>query len=58
MKRLSFLLMMTIGTLIVRAQFNSEKDPYMTKSLTGQSIKNIEVETSGGSIVVKGGTGD
>ena len=37
----------------VMAQDNS-KVPYMTKSLSSQSIKNVNVETSGGSISVSG----
>jgi len=57
MKKLSILLLAVLATCIVKAQFNPSKDPYMTKSLAGQSIKNVEVETSGGSIDVKGGTG-
>jgi hypothetical protein len=40
--------------LTVRAQFKSDKEPYMTKSLTNESVKNVEVQTSGGSISVSG----
>jgi len=56
MKKCSFFLVMVLSSFLVKAQFNPSKDPYMTKSLAGQSIKNVEVETSGGSIDVKGGT--
>jgi hypothetical protein len=52
---LGIALLMTVGT--VKSQYVVGKDPYMTKSLAGQSIKNVEVETSGGSIDVTGGTG-
>jgi len=33
----------------------TEKTPYMTKSLSGQSVKDVMVQTSGGSISVAGG---
>jgi hypothetical protein len=52
-KYLSFLLLSAL-TLSVKAQVNSGKEPYMTKSLSGQSIKDVNVETSGGSISVSG----
>jgi len=37
---------------VVKAQ--SDKEPYLTKSLSNQSIQNVKVETSGGSISVGG----
>src|SRR5215831_9658398 len=54
-KYLSFLLLSVI-VLSVRAQFNSEKEPFMTKSLSKETIKDVNVETSGGSISVSGVT--
>ena len=47
---------MALATMVSKAQPNSGKEPFMTKSLAGQTIKNIQVETSGGSIEVAGGT--
>jgi hypothetical protein len=38
------------------AQSKSEKEPYLTRSLSGESIKNVEASTSGGSISVAGVT--
>jgi DUF4097 and DUF4098 domain-containing protein YvlB len=37
----------------IHAQKNNEK-PYLTRSLSKESIKNVEVETSGGSITLTG----
>jgi hypothetical protein len=37
-------------------QAQSKEEPYQTKSLANESIKNIKVETSGGSISVTGGS--
>ena len=55
MKKLLFLLSLTLFVCVLRAQIKSDKDPYMTKTLSGESIKNVEVETSGGNIAVTGG---
>ena len=38
----------------VKAQVKSSDKPFMTKSLSNESIKDVEVETSGGSISVSG----
>ena len=43
---------MLVFALVLRAQTNEE--PYQTKSLANEAIKNIKVETSGGSIAVSG----
>ena len=56
MKKSSLLIMMALTAIISKGQFNADKDPFMTKSLAGQTIKNIQVQTSGGSIEVTGGT--
>src|SRR4030095_4166427 len=46
--------------LLVALQFSlkaqTDKTPFMTKSLSNESIKDVEVETSGGSIAVSGVT--
>jgi hypothetical protein len=57
MKKFSILLVLALSAIIGKAQVNHDQQPYMTKSLAGQTIKNVEVETSGGSIHVTGGTG-
>ncbi|MEJ7829507.1 MAG: hypothetical protein WKF91_14960 [Segetibacter sp.] len=51
-KNLSLLLFAVSNVLMVHAQTNQE--PFMTKSLSTESIRNAEVQTSGGSIVVSG----
>ncbi len=38
--------------------FGQDRKPYMTKSLSGDAIKNVFVTTSGGSIAVSGGAGE
>lgn len=50
-KYLTFFLLSSLQ-LSVMAQ--SDKEPYMTKPLSKESIKDVEVETSGGSIAVSG----
>jgi len=54
MKKTIFSLLMMASALFLNAQFNADKDPYMTKSLTGESLQKVNVETSGGSISVTG----
>jgi len=51
-KYLSLLLFAASNILILHAQTNQE--PFMTKSLSNESIRNVEVQTSGGSIAVSG----
>ena len=51
MKKIFLLLFIITASLAVTAQ---EKTPYMTKSLSGESVKSTEVQTSGGSISVTG----
>jgi DUF4097 and DUF4098 domain-containing protein YvlB len=36
----------------VNAQNNSDREPYLTKSFTGESIKSVHAETTGGNISV------
>ena len=42
--------------LVTATHAQTEKTPYLTKSLSGENIKNVKVETSGGSISVTGGS--
>lgn len=44
--------------LVAVLHAQTEKTPYLTKSLSGESVKNVQVETSGGSISVAGGASD
>src|ERR1700746_697732 len=54
MKKYFLLFLLSALQLSIVAQFNSEKEPLMTKSLGKESIKNVETQTSGGSISVSG----
>jgi len=51
MKKFFFLTLITAFSISVIAQ---NKEPYMTKSLSSESVKSTEVQTSGGSISVSG----
>jgi hypothetical protein len=45
--------------LVIAISFSiaaQNKEPYMTKSLSSESVKSTEVQTSGGSITVTGVT--
>jgi hypothetical protein len=55
MKKVSFLLFLLSAFVGASAQTN--KEPYLTKSLSGESIKEVEARTSGGSISVSGVSG-
>jgi len=49
------ILLLAVGLAVsVKAQFNADKDPLITKSLNNQSIRKVIARTSGGSIVVAG----
>jgi hypothetical protein len=54
MKKYSLLFLLTGLGFAVNAQFNAEKTPLVTRSLATDDIKNVQVETSGGSITVTG----
>jgi len=54
MKKLFLLTIITTIGFSVIAQNKSDKEPYMTKSLSSESVKSTEVQTSGGSISVTG----
>ncbi|WP_300603380.1 DUF4097 family beta strand repeat-containing protein [Niabella sp.] len=53
MKRNLLLLLLVLGAFCANAQRNAT--PYLTKSFSAASIKEIKAETSGGSISVEGG---
>jgi hypothetical protein len=55
MKKNLSLLVLGCSCLLLNAQVQEKQEPYLTKSLSNESIKNVEVETSGGSIQVWGG---
>ena len=50
----SFLLVLSFCDSL-QAQVQKDQPPYLTRSLASESIKNVEVQTSGGSIAVTGG---
>ncbi|MDP4264627.1 MAG: hypothetical protein Q8941_19010 [Bacteroidota bacterium] len=52
MKKPFLILVIVLQASLTMAQFNAEKDPFMTKPLSNENIKNAEVQTSGGSISV------
>lgn len=52
MKKYCLLLIFACSTFIVNAQWNQDKEPFMTKSLSKESIKDIKMVTSGGNITV------
>jgi hypothetical protein len=54
MKKYFLFLLLAAFQLSVRAQFKSDKEALITKSLSKESVKNVEVQTSGGSISVDG----
>jgi hypothetical protein len=54
MKKYFFLFLLVNICLAVNAQTKSEKEPYLTKSLSGESVSNVMAETSGGNISVTG----
>lgn len=54
MKKYIFISILASCSLLVNAQIKEEQEPYLTRPLSGDAIKNVEVETSGGSISVSG----
>ncbi|HEX2606997.1 MAG TPA: DUF4097 family beta strand repeat-containing protein [Flavisolibacter sp.] len=52
MKKSSLLLALLITFAFLQAHAQNDKVPFMTKPLTADQIKNVQVETSGGSISV------
>ncbi|HEV7334200.1 MAG TPA: DUF4097 family beta strand repeat-containing protein [Flavisolibacter sp.] len=56
MRKLLFLLAIAAQAIVAQAQNSNNKEPYMTRSLSGDAIKEVEARTSGGSISVTGVT--
>lgn len=54
MKKTFILLLLTSLVISANAQFNAEKTPVITKSLSSENVKSILSETSGGNISVTG----
>lgn len=54
MKQLSLVLLLIAGAFVAKAQ--TDKEPYLVKQLSNESIREVEARTSGGSISVSGGT--
>lgn len=54
MKKYLFLLMLVNICVAVNAQNKAEKEPYLTKSFSGEPINHVMAETSGGNISVTG----
>lgn len=52
MKKYFLLLIFACSTFILNAQWNQDKEPYMTRSLSNESIKNIKMQTAGGNITI------
>src|SRR5687768_731954 len=57
MKKYFFIALIALLTLGTTAQNRNDKEPFLTKSFSKESIKNVDVETSGGSIYVTGDGG-
>jgi len=53
MKKAAFSLFFLLAAIVGLAQ-SADKEPYLTKSLSGEKIQNVEASTSGGSISVTG----
>ena len=58
MKTYLLLLFSACQSCVALAQDNGDKTPYETKSLANDGIKDVFVETSGGSITVSGASGE
>ena len=54
MKKTFYFLVITSLAISVNAQFDAEKTPVITKSLSSDNIKSVLSETSGGNIFVTG----
>ncbi len=57
MKKYFFTALIAFQAFITLAQNRNEREPFLTKSFSKESVKNVEVETSGGSIYVEGDAG-
>jgi len=54
MKKYFLVFLLAAICLGIKAQSRSEREPYLTKSLSGEPVNNVMVETSGGNISVFG----
>lgn len=54
MKRYFFFLALVLSGFILKAQNKYQKEPFLTKPLTSETIKAVEAQTSGGSISITG----
>lgn len=54
MKKYFLFLLAAALQLTIKAQSRSDKEPFITKALNNESIKDVYVQTSGGSISVSG----
>jgi len=54
MKKYFFLLLLATVSLLVNAQDKTDKQPYLAKSFSGESINKVMAETTGGNISVTG----
>ncbi len=53
MKKILLIFLVSFLGSTLMAQQDKESEPFLTKSLAGQAVKNVEVETSGGNISVE-----
>ena len=58
MKQHFLFLLLVLSSFYLQAQNKYDKEPFMTKSLANASLKNVDVETAGGSISVSGVSSD
>jgi len=54
MKKIINLILALLLSVAVNAQFNADRDPFLTKSLSGESLQEVYARTSGGAITVSG----
>jgi hypothetical protein len=54
MRKIILLLLLFFPCALLKAQFQADKQPFLTKSLAGESISNVEARTTGGNISVTG----
>ncbi|HEY1022124.1 MAG TPA: hypothetical protein VGE06_07410, partial [Flavisolibacter sp.] len=54
MRKLFLLLAFALPTLSATAQNKEHQEPYLTRTLSGDAVKEVEARTSGGSISVTG----
>lgn len=52
MTKILLLLVLFFPCALLKAQFKADKQPFLTKSLAGESVNNIEAKTTGGNISV------